>query len=133
MKIKSDDNIYNVVEKALAKQDEPVTCATLMDMPEVKKAAIARFGPDVQIATNKLSDLLGFMWRRTVLERYPAPPSRSMARFAYKLAKKEVSTRPPTPISPPTPLFRKQNFEVIQTEEGVVIDFEKFTLTIRSK
>ena len=59
--IKSSDEIYSVIEKALEGVKEPQTCAALMGRPDVRAAAVARYGDDIQIATNKLSDLLGFM------------------------------------------------------------------------
>lgn len=60
-RIKSSNTIYNVIEQALQNIGRPLTCAELMDRPEVRAAAMERFDADVQIATNKLSDTLDFM------------------------------------------------------------------------
>ena len=76
MSIKSPKTIYNLIEKHLRLAESPTSCAQLMDIHEVRKAAIAEFGgpdDDVRFASNKLSDALGFMWRRGLLTRYPAP------------------------------------------------------------
>ena len=133
MKIRSDDNIYDVIEKALTDVEDPMTCADIMDIPEVRKAALKRFGDDLQLATNKMSDLLGFMWRRTVLERYQAPPSRSMARYAYKLAQARSESSSDEPIPPPTPLMGKPYFTVSEQNGDVVIDFLNFTVRVTAK
>jgi hypothetical protein len=133
MKIKSESNIYVVIEAALAECNEPVTCSDLMDFPEVHKAATKRYGSDLQNATNKLSDLLGFMWRRGILERYTAPPSRSMARYAYKMAESLNEADSSEPIPPPIRLIGKPNFSITENEGDVVIDFPGFTIRVTPK
>ena len=55
-----------------------------MDIPEIREEALAEYGKDIRIATNKLSDALGLMWRRNLLVRYPAPrETNTLARYAY--------------------------------------------------
>lgn len=75
-----------------------------MDNPEIRKETLLEFGGkerDVRVATNKLSDTLGFMWRRGLLTRYPAPRGElSFARFAYSWASNSKD-EPAGPISPP--------------------------------
>lgn len=132
MKIKSDEVLYHVVERVLRETEQPLTCTDLMVNPDVRKAALKRFGSDVQLATNKLSDMLGFMWRRGILEKYPAPPSRSMARFAYKLAKPE-SVETSEPLPPPVPLAAKQQFTISEQNGNVIIDFPAFRITVAPK
>lgn len=61
MGIRSDNEIYSIIERALRKRSEPQTCVALMEGPEVRAAALNEFGDDPQLATNKLSDTLGFM------------------------------------------------------------------------
>lgn len=86
MGIRSSDSIYQTVEKLLAKATKPMTCADLMDIPEMRDAAMKRFKADQQIATNKLSDTLGscgakVLSRATLLLRnllrWPALPTGS--------------------------------------------------------
>jgi hypothetical protein len=132
MKIKSEEVLYNIVEENLGNADSPMTCADLMDIPEVRKAALKRFGSDLQTATNKLSDMLGFMWRRSVLERYQAPPSRSMARYAYKLAARP-SVVSDEPLPPPVPLVGKQQFSISEQGGDIVIDFPSFSIRVTPK
>lgn len=87
MSIKSDKTIYQVLERHLREADGPLTCVDLMDRNDVRAEALKEFGGkerDVRQATNKLSDALGFMWRRGLLTRFPAPKgSHSLARFSY--------------------------------------------------
>lgn len=78
-KIKSSNEIYDVIESALTDTPLALTAVELMERPEVRRSAIERFGTGIQITTNKLSDLLGFMWRREVLDRFNATHAPSRA------------------------------------------------------
>ena len=40
MGIRSSDSIYQTVEKLLAKATKPMTCADLMDIPEMRETAM---------------------------------------------------------------------------------------------
>ena len=65
--IRSDRGIYQLLEKHLRAAAYAMTCVNLMGINEIRKAAVEIYGgtdKDVRIATNKLSDVLGFMWRR---------------------------------------------------------------------
>lgn len=133
VKIRSQERIYVVVEEALKSNEEPMTCAMLMDRNDVRVAACERFGSDVREATNRLSDLLSFMWRRGLLHRYTAPFNQgSLARYAYGLkqlepeATKEITFSSPTPSTKPT-------FTLVELDDGVQLDFKHFTVVIRSK
>lgn len=131
MRIKSTDSIYQVVEEALKNVKEPVTCADLMDNPVVRNAALARFKADLQTSTNKLSDTLGFMWRRGILQRYTSSSPTSMARYAYTLREhKDAEVRPlPTPARPAD----KPVFHITESDNSVTFDFEGFTLIVKKK
>lgn len=135
MAIKSDKSIYSMVEELLRRSDRPMTCKELMDNQEVRREAVDEWGgadKDVQLATNKLSDALGLMWRRGVLVRYPAPKdSLSFARYAYTLAEedeKEVHAVPP-----PVKLKSKMLVGVSEHDDCVEIEFEKFIIYVKPK
>lgn len=97
----------------------------------MRQAALSEFGDDVQVATNKLSDTLGFMWRRDVLDRFPAPRGNSTrARYAYMLKKKEVKKLLPLP-SPST--GKKPVFTVTESDHDVTIEFDNVTLIVRRR
>jgi len=129
-KIRSSDEIYEILERTLSKSSNMMTCAELMDTPEVKAAALERFGKDVQIATNKFSDTLGFMWRRGVIDRFPTPASQSMARYAYALKNKIVEKEP---IRYDVTLPKLGKYALSITERDVVLDFNQSTIIVRPK
>ena len=143
MKIRSENSIYQVISGiSMSSAKAPMTCAELMEIPEMRAAAIEKFGSDIQVATNKLSDMLGFLWRRTTIARFDAPltaaTGRSMARYAYWYVDKakvdEVDDgHPRAPISPPIPLHIKPSFNISERNGSVIIDFPNFTITVNPK
>lgn len=115
MAIRSVKLIYQILEEALRKREEPVTCAILMDDPAVRKAAIAEYGKDIRVATDKVSDALGFMRGRGLLTRYPAPKdSRSLARFSYAWDFKQDAK----PVVPVQSLITKKTGLLITEQDG---------------
>lgn len=134
MGIRSDNEIYSVLEHALREADQPLTCVALMEIPAVRKAALEEFGQDVQIATNKLSDTLGFMWRRDVLSRYLAQTEgRARARYAYSWREKEQITPSPLPAPSSSIKRKKPVFTVIESDTDVTIEFENVTLIVKRR
>lgn len=133
MSIKSGKTIYQLLEKHLRDADTPMTCVELMEKADVRKQAKLDFGDlDVQLLTNKVSDALGFMWRRGLLTRFPAPrESHSLARFSYIWDKKE-DARPVEPVPSPV-ISKKTGFIVSEYGDGVLVEFERFTVLIRPK
>jgi hypothetical protein len=132
MSIRSFKEIYQVLEEHLRKATKPVTCVDLMDIPEIRKEALAEYGKDIRTATNKLSDALGLMWRRNLLVRYPAPrETNTLARYAYSWDFKQ-DTQESTPIPSPV-VSRKTSINVVEQDGGVLIELDKFTVFIKSK
>lgn len=131
--IRSQNEIYEHLDEALEKATQPVTCVDLMDDPNVRTAAMARWGDDVQYATEKLSDVLGFMWRRGIIERFNAPPNpRNKARWAY--GKKAVAQNSSmTPIQPKPKTKNSGDLEIVEKDGEVILNFEKFTIVIKPK
>ena len=127
--------LYTRLEARLRKTKAPLTCVDLMSYPEIKAEALVDYGGetrDERIATNKLSDTLGYMWRRGVLTRYPAPKVKGpSARFAYAWAAEPEHAN--KPLLPPVRLTGKQAIAVTETNDGVEIEFEKFIVAIRVK
>lgn len=135
MGIRSDKPIYQLVEQKLRNASEPLTCVALMDMSDVRQEAVAEYGGldrDVRLATNKLSDTLGFMWRKGLLTRYPAPrESTSLARYAYAWSgKREVEL---APLAPPKRLSGKLPVGITEHADCVEIEFERFVILVRPK
>lgn len=100
-----------------------------MDVPEIRAAAVARWGKDIQDATERLSDTLGFMWRKGLIERYSVevkPPGRS--RFAYGRKHLPVKEEPvPHKIVTKT----KGNLVITEKDGEVILQFDKFTIVVK--
>lgn len=83
------------------------------------------------MTTNKVSDALGLMWRRNLLVRYPAPKeTSSFARYAYIWDKSRDTVFVP-PV--PSPSSSKTGVAITETDEGVLVEFDKFVVFIRPK
>ena len=132
MGISLDRPMYRLVEKYLKANKQPMTCNALMEIDEVRTAALEEFGgPDenLQLAINKTSDLLGFMWRRGLLSRYSAPKgSTSFARYSYEWSSKEEPEAKPI-LPPPSPSAIKQKLNIQETPNGVEIELEGMIIT----
>lgn len=129
--IKSSDSLYNLLEEAFTGLTEPVTAVALMERPKIRAASLERFGSDVQIATNKLSDRLGFMWRKGVLEKYPSTDTRTTARYAYLLKDRgvqQIKSLPPSPAS-----LAQHALTITEKDGEVILDFKQFTICIKPK
>lgn len=132
--IRSEREIYAVLEKHLRLVDKAMTCVDLMDIPDIRESATAEFGKDIRNATNKVSDTLGFMWRRGLLTRYPAPKeTSSLARYAYAWDKSRDATLAPKPIPSPSLSQKKLGVLIEEMEGGVKIEFEKFVVFVKPK
>ena len=116
MGIRSDKEIYRALETRLREAQKPITCVDLMDDPDFRATAIAEYGKDIRVTTNKVSDALGLMWRRNLLVRYPAPrETSSLARYAYIWGKgKGISKL--TPVPPPS--SSKSGVNVVEQDDG---------------
>lgn len=130
--IKSNDGIYDVITQTLEKCNKPQTVSDLMAVPSIYTAALQRWGNDKVRAGEKLSDTLGFMWRRGVLDRFPAPPSRSMARYAYALVNRFTTDGELQKIEAPATKNRG-DMTVVEKDGEVVIELKDFTIVIKPK
>jgi hypothetical protein len=150
--IRTAFGIYHVLEVLLKETGQPLTCVDLYDKPEVRKFADS---------ANRVSDYLGHMWRRELLDRVPAPKTvNSQARWAYiwkgklghkppelvKLAKPEEATQDAVPATQPEQLptkvsavaksetiLNKPEITITNNGELVTIDLPALTITIRTK
>lgn len=128
---KGNNSIYQEIERHLKGRSEPVTCKDLMEIPDFRKVALDEYGNDIQSTTNKVSDVLGFMWRKKLLKRYPASGVSTRARWAYVWS--EETLKPPVPIPPPSS-SKKRRLDIIEEENGdVVIELADVTIHIASK
>lgn len=73
------------------------------------------------------------MWRKGLVIRYPAPrTSTSLARFAYSWKKTDDKPDPALPDIP-KPLVAKNNINISETKDGVVIELANVSITIKSR
>jgi hypothetical protein len=101
-----------------------------MDFTDVREEAYKEFGKER--ANDRVSDTLGFMWRRGLLTRYPAPRTeKSFARYAYVWDEKDNSK----PVEPIAPKVTGKSVGCVVTEdsEGVKLEFDKFVILIKAK
>jgi hypothetical protein len=99
-----------------------------MDLESVRKVVTQHYGKDIQTATNKLSDMLSYMWRKEMLDRYPQVANdNTKARYTYDL--KQPKTPQPE-VRPPNP-SKKPSFTVIEGKDSITFEFDRFTLIVR--
>lgn len=131
MAIRSERNIYQLLEKYLRATEQPLTCVDLMEIDAIKYEAEKEFGRDS--ATNKLSDTLGFMWRRELLTRYPAPKTEtSFARYAYTWDDSKTG-KPLSQVNAKVKTLSRYDCTITKDEGGVTLEFDKFSILIRPK
>jgi hypothetical protein len=101
-----------------------------MEKTDVHQEAENEFGKEK--ATERLSDTLGFMWRRGLLTRYPAPRTeKSFARFAYAWSEKEDSR--PVVIQPKIKTKSRAACTISEENGEVTIEFEKFFIVVKPR
>ena len=125
---KPRSGIYGVLEELLKASKEPLTCNDLFDDPNVRKYATT---------PNRVSDYLGHMHRRGLLQRWAAPPQlNNKARFGYTW-KGVAATQIPDKI---LKLFKgapepgdKARVKVTEQGDTLTIEFENFIFTVQTK
>lgn len=123
--IRSTAEIYKVLEKHLKKAgDNPQTCVDLYEHRDVQALVES---------ANRVSDYLGHMWRRGVLQRWYAANTTQRSRYAYTWIGDEKREEP-KPVHYLTSVDgKKPNVTVVEEENRLVLDFKSFTVTIQSK
>ena len=127
--IKSSDAIYQVLYAAMEAANKPLSCVELLDIPDVGATARARWGGD---ARDRVSDTLGFMWRRQTLDKFPTDMVGRGARWKYALRNKFPSDPALNPVGKLVAV-NKQKIKISQQEDEVIIEFEHFVLTVKPK
>lgn len=144
MKVRSTREIYTVIEEALEKAGgTPKTCTELYeecsDIPN--HPDLARRNDDFKTPEekrrseiNRLSDYLGHMWKREVIERHMAPPSAvGLARYAYTLKRKAWEPKLVPAPEKPKIIESKPRMTVTETEKGITIDLDSIQIFIKAK
>jgi hypothetical protein len=133
--IKSDANIYRELERVLKQTGEtPLTCVDIYE----QDAAIR----DIVENTNRLSDYLGHMWRRGLLQRwFAAQSSTARARYAYTWKEADEGVVTPRKLADAKASYltavptakNKPNVTITESDGRVVLDFDQFTITVDRK
>jgi hypothetical protein len=127
------DGLYGALEEALKNSDEALDCATLFDMPEVKKHAST---------VNRVSDYLGNMWRKGDVARVPAPRlegTRARWLYAWKgrvLAKPtldEIRNTAEFTSGKVNKILSRPSLEITEEGRSVVITTAILTITIKQR
>lgn len=131
--IKSDAEIYKELERVLrATGDTPITAVHIFEA-DAKVRELA-------VSANRLSDYLGHMWRRGVVQRYYAANDKTRARYAYTWKDEGVVTPQKlaaakstylTSVKPAT--TGKSGVHITESEGTITLDFADFTITVQRK
>lgn len=123
--IRSTAEIYKVLEKHLKKAgDNPQTCVDLYEHRDVQ---------ELVESANRVSDYLGHMWRRGVLQRYYAANTTQRSRYAYTWIGDQTGEKA-KPVQYLTQVKGgRPNVTVTEQDGKLVLDFNSFTITIESK
>lgn len=127
MAIKSDAEIYKIIEQYLKESSVPLSSADLWERVDVQSNAKS---------ADKVSDYLGLMWRRGLLQRWDAPAtSVSRARYAYSWMSEadKVPEKVARALHSVASSYKKSNVTITEEDNRIVLDFDKFTLTIQAK
>jgi hypothetical protein len=126
--IKSEALIYKILERHLKESKHPLSCSDLWEHLDVRENARS---------AEKVSDYLGLMWRRGMLQRWNTPlTSTAKSRYAYSWHEEEHKQEPAPSL--PTPRLvgnarRKAEVTITEEEDRIILDFDKFTMIIQAK
>ena len=126
--IKSDAVTYQVLEELFrAAGDNPLTCVDLHEDQRVRNLAPS---------PNRVSDYLGHMWRRGLVQRwYASKETAQRSRYAYTWI--EQADEKPQAVArltvPPKPTPEKPNVTVTEPDGSITLDFKEFTITVKRK
>lgn len=127
MAIKSDAEIYRIIEAHIKASSEPLTCVALWEHNDVREHARS---------PEKVSDFLGLMWRRNLLQRWSAPKtSTDRSRYAYSWVEDTEANKPKKVdvMSLVDTRHKKSNVTVTEDGNRIILDFDKFTLIVQAK
>ena len=138
--IRATDVLYEALWEAFEKATQPLTVSDLMGNPKVLNAAIQHWECDKARASELISTRLSFMWRKGVIDRFPAPPSYSFSKFAYGLPNKfgepeehRTLAEPDVLKKLPAKASRKEKIEVTEHDGEITIELKDFTIVVKPK
>jgi hypothetical protein len=131
MNQRSEEGLFQVLEKELKAAKEPVDCVELYN----KSMAIR----ELAATPNRVSDYLGNMWRKGQLVRVPAPRGEgNKSRWLYAWKGKKPAPKPPVEAgisfdAQVHTLLHKPNLRIEEDGKRVIIDTPYLVITIDTK
>lgn len=129
--LRNEHGLFKALERVLPTFEQPVTCHELMEIPEIKALA----GD-----ANRVSDYLGNMWRKGIIDRLPVTRSTrtGAARWAYqwRTSTERIAVTPVPPYSPSpsgTTLLSKPNVTITDNGSHIKIELPSLSITIQTK
>lgn len=99
--VASAEAIYDIVLGCIEENgNKPMSATMLHQIPKVNSACTERWGTKAERSVAKLSDLLGFMWRKGLLTRHWNDEAGSKTRYAYNV---KMDYQPPRRVEPKLP------------------------------
>lgn len=124
--VHNESGLFDALESAMKRSQEPLDAGKLFDMPDVKEHASS---------LRRVSDYLGNMWRKNLLVRTPAPKgleSKCLWMYAWK-GSRDPKVYDNAMIYTPRVLVDKPTVYV--TEEGttITLEFPSLTIVVKQK
>ena len=115
--------IYQLIEEALLMSESPLTCDDLFDRAEIKALAPS---------ASSVSDYLGHMWRKGLVQRWHSNDPTSTAIYTYTLKSEEEAPRL-TLVKQPDRTSAPPDCRVSTDGPNVIIEVDDLKITIQRK
>lgn len=127
--VASNEEIYDLILKYIGDNDNhPMSATMLHQIGEIQEACMRRWGVKDERSVAKISDLLGFLWRKGLLVRHWNNEAGSKTRYAYNIKLNYLPSKKAEPKPPPNPKIAE-----VKVNEGTQIEEIGDELHIRGK
>ena len=131
--IKATDAVYEALWDAFQNAKQPLTVSDLTATPAVLNAAMSHWDVDKVRATELLSTRLSFMWRKRVIDRFPAPPSYSFSKYAYGLPGRFNTPELLEPESVEPKPVKRETIEITESDKEITVELKHCVIIIKPK
>lgn len=136
--IASTEEIYDLILDSIAANDnEPMSATMLYQVGEIQRACKSRWGTTNEKSVAKISDLLGFLWRKGLLTRHWNHEAGSKTRYAYSVKTNYLPKPKGEPKLPESPKVARvkvnEGTEVEEIGDEVHIRGKYFHITIKRR
>lgn len=119
----SEEGLYRLLETLLRKAKTPMNCNELFDNQEVREYAAS---------PNRVSDYLGNMWRRGLLQRVPETEPGRGPRWRY-IWKDKVPPGLGAISYLPTPIVDRPGMLISEEGDRIQIDLKEIVIIIQQR